>query len=588
MSTQSLSDFTITPFPIGSDKFESIGSGIIRLHRIDDTKYELFIDTGVVSTGDDTLYIEDESHHPYYKLTVNQRTSLVVDDSIEVIGTEANIYGRFELEANSKMFVKDSGTVIFHPNSTFVINDNVNITVRLYSSLTIYGVIDVHLDSINYILNAQNINVDSAAVWNVHGIPYTNRTFSMTDYEQELRKTFINTLTSGEKNFGNNRLRYLWKQGTPTEPSHVIEVSMEYGDIPLGDFRLPLLGRPHRTTPNMQTVCNLVIKKNAKLHITESFDEFTYIRPELYIGAIIGNTEIPAECIVHGQMIADGKNALITVDRGGSLHIEEGAEVRLMNDAVMRCTHSDDSALFINGKLIIDDIKQINTFTSRNIVFGKNGKVIILNPSNLEKRILFTTPDGILASDLYRIFRDRIDNVEYHIPPNCGICIDAFFEQYFRSMTKWYGDRRFEKAIYDGILVFHEGAFIELNGNTIPWVNDDTTLLQISRLFKSYATDDYSRLQDVVNRLRYARCANIIFVLKYDDTVRELTLILDECNMKSIVNNPVIQRYVLKTDNDGKLFMRNRTHSDEISNLLTTSSLQFDIDDTHRVEFQLP
>lgn len=586
MGPQNLSEFVLTPIPDGSDKFETIGGGRIRIHNNSD-KYSIYVDMGVVHTGSHSIVIGNDS--TYVELIVINGASLIVDNSMEVSDGRLEVHGKFELLKDSNLFVHNNGVVILHPDSVLIINDNVNVTVRDNSELTIYGRIDVHIDSINYILNAKNIIVDSAAVWNVHGISYTNRTFSLTDYEKDVRKTYINTYTQGEKNFPEGRLRYVWRQGNPTEPSHVLGISIEKGNVPLGDFRFPVLGRPISTTPSMQTISDLIIKEDATLYITESFNDFTYIRPELYLGMIINNTLTTANCDVYGKIVVDGKNGMITIDRGATLHIKEGAEVHLINDSIMKSTYNHGiPVLFIDGKLFIDDIEQISTFDPENIIFGANGKIIVLNPETEERRVLFSTPNGILSSDLYRLFLDRINNVEYHIPNNCGIAIDQYFEQYFRSLTDWYGGRRFEQAIYDGIIIFHEGAFIELDGtNIIPWVNEDTTLFQISRLFKSYATDDINRLQDVVNRLRFAGCSNIIFVLKYSDVVREIKMVLDDCTMKSIVNNPVSQRYRLKTNNGGMLFMINRTNSNDINRLISSRSKTFPIDDSCTLEFQL-
>ena len=69
-------------------------------------------------------------------------------------------------------------------------------------------------------------------------------------------------------------------------------------------------------------------------------------------------------------------------------------------------------------------------------------------------------------------------------------------------MTKWYGNRRIEKAIHDGILVWHDGGFIELNNDIIPWADEKSTLLQASRLFKSFGSYDDEKLQEVIDRMK--------------------------------------------------------------------------------------
>ena len=311
------------------------------------------------------------------------------------------------------------------------------------------------------------------------------------------------------------------------------------------------------------------------------------MRPELYLGVVIENSKTPASCTIRGKIICDGINTMISVDRGASMHIEEGGEVHLRNGAIMRSTYNEDKpVLFINGTLIIEDIAQVKTFEKPNVVFGPNGKLIILNPDTGEKRLLFTTPNGILNSDLYRIFEDSIDHIEYHISNNTGIGIDKYYEFYGRDMTKWFGNRRIEKAIKDGILVWHDGGFIEMYSHITPWVGLNSSLLQASRIFKTYGSYDKDKLQDAVNRLNYAGCGNILFRFIDGNNVKETILTLNEIHMKNVYNDPSSGKYVLNTDNNGLLFLRNNIGDTAISTLINPKSKVIEIIE-NKAEFML-
>ena len=582
--------------PSGSNSFFPVGQGRINLFcirdNIDDYRFDLFTDQEKIYTGAGNFTISGDIHDiesPYRNMTVITNTSLIANQFLTISKGELNVHGTLELLPYSQLNIVNEGNVIFHSNSILIVNDNTNFSAEEGSTVTIYGRIDIHLSRVDDILNVPNVIIDSAAVLNVSGIENNvDRTFSLTDYDMELRQKFINVNTQGEKNFPEGRVGHIWREGSPSEPSQVIGLSTHIGNIPLGDFRLPILGRPEHTYPYMQTVSDLVIRKNSTLHITESFQECKYVRPELYLGIIIGNTVTPAKCIVEGAIIADGINSSIIVDRGATLVIEENGEVCLKDGSSMRCTHNENmQVLFINGTLTIDDISQLKTFEPENIVIGPKGKVVILNPDTGEKRLLFTTPNGIQDSDLYRLFLDRINHVEYHISSNTGIGIDQYFESYSKDMINWFGHRRFEKAIHDGILIWHDGAYIELYHGVTPWVNEDTTLLTVGRLFKSYGWLDKDRLQDVVNRLTYAGCRSIRFRLVTDDDIRELLLTLESIHMKSIINNPISQKYILETDNNGVLFLRNNVRNTSVENLVHLSSRKFEISEMNRVEFTL-
>lgn len=582
--------------PEGSNSFYNIGKGRINISTIraavDDYRFDLYTDKGNIYTGHGNFIVSGDiadCTNPYNDMIIINNTSLFVNNRLTISKGNMNVHGNLQLMESSQLILKDNAHATLYPDSIFEVKDNTVITVEKGSSLTIYGRIDVHLSRVDNLLNFQGITIDSAAVMNVEGIDIGDRPYSLTDYNSSLREKVINIHTQGESNFNNGRIGYTWTGGTPLNGSQIIRMIVLWGEAVMGDFKLSVLGKPENSIPNLQMISDLLIKKDTTLYITESYNECRYIRPELYIGIVIGNNEVPGTCIIEGTVVSDGLNALITVDRGASLHIMKTGTLYLKNGSIVRSTHNapDDRILFIEGTLIIEDIFQIETFEHDNIVIGETGKVIVLNPDTGERRLLWKTPNGIENTDLYRLFKDRIDHVEYHISNNTGIGIDIFYEFYARDMTDWYGGRRIEKAIYDGILVWHDGGFIEVYHDITPWASTDCTLLQASRLFKTYGSYDEDKLQDAVDRLTYAGAGNILFRFIDGDDEKEVLMVLKGIKMQNVLNHPLTNMYVLTTDNDGKLFIKNKVTDTTVKSIINKDARTFDIVD-NKIEFPLP
>ena len=146
---------------------------------------------------------------------------------------------------------------------------------------------------------------------------------------------------------------------------------------------------------------------------------------------------------------------------------------------------------------------------------------------------------------------------------------------------------RIERAIHDGLIVWHNGGFIRLSSDVIPWVNDQCNLLHASRLFKSFASSDHEKLQEVVNRLKYAGCGDITFIFEYGDESHEVTLVLDDVDMLSIINNPMTESYELKTDNSGELFLKNNLSVVKPETMITKDATMVSIRDDNTAEFSL-
>ena len=565
------SEYSFIP-PYGSNSFYTIGSGIIDLYcansSLIDYLFELAIKTGTVYVGNGDFTIGIEDH--YHSIEVREKTSLINNGNL-YIKDSVDVYGKLTLQNGSNL-IMNGGTLFLHPGSELCIEEGADINI-IDGFIKIYGEINVDVSLVDSILSTDGIYVDSSAILIVDNIDLGDREYSMTDYELDLRDKIINTYTQGEYNFKNGKGGYIWKAGNIQKKSQILELDTIYGEIVLGDFKLSVLGTQKELIPALQVTKSFCIKEGSTLYIAEEYNGQQFLHPELYLGIIIDNCDTPADCIVDGTIIVSGESAKITIDRKASLTINDTGIIYLQNGSIIKSTNNDDeTVLYINGTLIMDDISQIKTFESSNIEFGENGKVVILNPDTGVHKVLFSTPDGIKNSELYRIFEDKIDHVEYHIQNNTGIKIDKYYQFYSKDMTDWYGGRRIEKAIKDGLIVWHNGGFIELDHSIIPWAYTTCSLLQASRLFKTTRSYDNEKLQEVIDHLRYAGCGNIIFRYIEDDSYVDVTLVMDDINMKSITNAVSSNDYILNTDVVGELFMKNNISDTSSDNLISKDS----------------
>ncbi|MCM1218436.1 MAG: flagellin [Lachnospiraceae bacterium] len=569
--------------PEGSNSFYAIGNGRINLLTLstnpDLPRFDLTIQQGDVNTGTGNFIIngnETDNSSPYNTMTIDGvDPTLHVTEKLTVSMSTITVRDRLELMEGSEFVVRNNSSVHFYPDSTFTINDKTTITVEPGSTIKIYGNIIVDLNRVDALLDMEGVIIDSAAVISVRGLDQLGkRLYSLTDYDADLRKKVINIYTQGESNTEYGRIGYTWTGGSPLTSSQLIRMSVLWGEVALGDFKLSVLGTPETEIENLQMISELQVKEKTTLYISEYFKENRYIHPNLYLGIVMENNKIPANLDIDGTVIVDGTNSRITVDRGATIHINEGGSIYLQNQASILCTNNEQDVplFFIDGTLIIDDVNQIYTFSHDNIEFGENGKLIVLNPDNGDHRLLWTTPNGILETDLYRLFQDRINHVEYHISNNTGIGIDQYYDYYATGMTKWFGDRRIEKAIHDGILVWHNGGFIELDHDIVPWATLDSTLLKASRLFKSYGSFDSDKLQEVVDRLRYAGSGNIVFRFIEGDEYSEVLMNLEDIEVQTVLNHPATKTYNVTTSNDGQIYLKAKVNTADAEHIITPES----------------
>lgn len=560
--------------PLESNSYYDIDTGIINVYTTLDSKFRLYTDSGLIHMGPCEFQIGENQ---YELFTVITKTELIVDNKLTIIDAPFSVHGDVVFNSGSILYLTKNATGVFYADSHIRIEDNVSIIVEDGCSLEVFGEVDIHINVIDQIINNANVIVDTAAFIKANGIEgpdVENRIFSLTDYDSYLRTQFISQYTQGEQNTIYGRMGYVWRGGDTEINSTQIEIGALYGECILGDFRLSILGKQESLVSDLQILVHCFVDSEATLMITDTYHGKSYYRPELYLGYIRGNVFTGGTCTVDGKIIVDGSSSKITIDKYSKLTINEGGLIEVKNNGNIICNSDpDEVSLIINGTLIIDTIEQINSFNPNNIEFGPNGKVIILNNYLDDHKLLWTTPIGIHSTDLYRLFENRLDHIEYHIQSNTGIGIDEYYEFYARDMTDWYSGMRIEKAIHEGMIKWHKNGFIELNQSITPWVDESSSLLHAARIFKSYGSYDGDKLQEVVNRLRYAGASDIVFRFIHGDMYHDVPLVLDDCTMYSVVNKPMTTHYILNVqNNDGELYLRNKVPNTNDSTIIQYTS----------------
>lgn len=578
--------------PKNTNAFFEVGEGKINLFsirdNIDDYRFDLFLDTGKCYTGYGDFQISGDIidiHHPYRNFTITENTTLSINQSLTCSSGEIKNYGHLILQKNSILSVKNNGKVIVEHHSTITFDRESRMEVEDGSQVILYGLINIHIDELRRLRESPNVVIDSSAILNVSGINIPVRIFSLTDYILEMHGKYANIHTQGEKNYQGGRIGYTWKDGSPYQPSQVIDMITMFGRSILGDFRLSILGEPKEILPKMQIVNSLHIRKKSTLYLTTQIEGFIYHFPELYLGKIIGNSKKSGECTVEGRIIAE-KDSVITIDRLATMRILPEGEVHLKDNAIMRSAYNEDQpVLFIEGKLYVDSVEQLVGFKKENIVFGEKGKLVVVNPSADQPRILLSIPEGIQSSLLYELFKDRLEKVEFHFNNKTGILIDKYYDSYNVEMRDWYGGMRLEKAIKLGMIVWHSGAYIELRNEITKWIGVKSTLLAVGKIFKAYGMNDKERLQDIVKRLISIGCESMKFRFVQGLNVNELTLNLDSIKMLAAYHDPLAGKYVLLTDDSGVLYLRNKVGNTEDSSIFTEKARVLRIPTINELEF---
>ena len=564
--------------PTESTTFYSIGNGIINIYTNENGRFDLNSQRNEFNIGD-TFTVGNNSN--YDSFTIIENTKVNVNNELIIDNGVFSIHGNLNLNDKCKLIIKNNSKVIFYGDSSFIIGANTILDVDETSKVEFYGDIHCHVYSVDSMYSNTNIHIDSAAVMIVTGLDLLGKRIkSLIEYDVELRNKDLKQYSQGEINTPSGKIGYKCLKRNESIDYQLIDINILYGEAVLGDFKYQILGRPDNDIKGLQVVNNLKVDKRATLYITDNYKGYKYIYPNLYIGVILNDNDNShgATLEIDGSVIVDGNKSIINVDRGCIIKINEGGELWLKNNATILSTHNEhNNVLIINGTLYIESIEQIETFENDNIRIGEEGKVIILNNNHTSRTVLLSIPNGIQESTLYRLFRNRLDKVEYHIQKDTGIRIDEYFKHYYLYMTDWYNGHRLEKAINEGMIIWHDGGFIDLIEDITEWSNENCTLLDLPKLFKGSGNTDIDKLQDIVNKLKYVGCGDIIFRFIGKRNYTDIRLCMDDIKLSSLVRYPDNDLYHITTTADGKLFLRNNVTNITTNSIINKNSKVLDI-----------
>ena len=580
------------------------GDGMITLDPIrtlpGNYRWDLIIQTRTVPIGvGKTFVINGESNStniPYRDLVVDRLATLVVDGDLYVTGdggisTASSLFvnGRLRLDNGGKLHIANHGIVMIPVGGSLTINEGSSINFQSNGTLKVEGTIIIPPDRLDEFYNNPNIIIDPLAIVRINEIP-NFRLYSMTDYIADIKQrwNYEVEMTESRMVTMTAKTRFECMASDSNDPSWVLDLIQENGVAIMGDFALRLLGYPSTAIkPGWQSIGHMIIEEGATLHVSEDFRNDEYYHPRI----VISNTTDgqAGSLTINGTMIVDTPAPGLVYGNGGTIGIGKTGTLILKDGSRL---HNQDGwgRLVINGTIIIDDINQLGGPLPQSIEFGEYGKIIINNysPENPDERtLLFSTPRGIKSSELYRLFSKRLRHIEYHIPENCGIRLDEYFHNFY-LFEDWYGGMRLEKAIFDKCLVWHDGAYVEIDKEIVPWIEATPGLSQIGNLFKSVYPTDQEKLQDLVNRLQYAGSGNMTFRIIDDDVIVETTIHLESCNMESGTYNPREDKYKVTTDGEGSIFLRSSISDTSPDNIVRVDSKEVLVPETRQTTFELP
>lgn len=551
-----------------------VGTGEVTLKPIND-KYTLIINGGSVNTGTGEFYVGgDLGDSGLYDQLLIKSGSLTVDDTLTisdngVVTVGGNLIigngGKLTVTADGIVRVLPGGSLRFEPGSELSFTDSDG---NAGGSIRVDGTLFVDPDQVTKVLRSPRVNVGMYAIVRLSESPLS-RTYSLTDCLADLWQRDIPYGKYGYQLLGyGSKLSFVQLGGDHDNPWQILNVHLSDGDIPFGDFNLMIAGLPSYAD-KLKLIGDLTIGQDAHLHVSDNYRGETFYRPMIRVSPPLGHTPVyPPKLQINGKLTVSGEHSVLRVEHGGLIVISQTGQLNLMNGSTIRSNEQDGGTLLINGILKVEDITQLSHLEPYQIVFGSNGQLTITNEQpnwdSRKRKVLLSIPDGIQESELYRLLGDRLEHVEYHVPSGCGISIDRYMEQFYR-LDDWYGGMRLEEAIQRGYIVWHSGAFINLDRSIIPWVDlSQPVLMQIPKLFLSHRESTPEKLQDLVNRLYRAKCGNMVFMLTDKTRVEETTLDLSACKIQTAGYDQQTSSYTIVTSGDGELLI---TNSDKISSL---------------------
>lgn len=549
--------------PQDSNSFFEVGEGEVQLFTVreepTDYRFDLYL-KGTIHSGIGSFSVNGDitsTAQPYRNFFTRKDSHLIIDSNLTISKGRAVIEGIIELGDLSSLIASNGAEVEFTDSSKLIIPENGFVFSNTEALIKIYGTVEVHYSKVDLLLKNSNIQIDSQAYVHVTGLENLEKEYSLVSLLNDINLETINPSTVKEKNFNNKRFLYRWISGTPLNNSAVVGVEVASGTIALGDFKLPILGVPNLVRDNLKIISDLKVNYGSKLIVSENVNEYSYFYPSLYIGAFIENSNRSGELLVDGEILVDGENSELILDRNGKLIISETGKVTFSNGAKFKSTSNNGVVLEIAGVLQIDSLTQLSGFTSSQIKFIDQGKIIILNNTEEDGPELFSVPNGINETDLFKLFKNQLYHIEFHIPAGKGIRVDQNFDSFYQEMKYWYGPYRLEKAVKEKYLVWEDDAYIEFRKEDIPWIGLDSNLYNLIKIFISEGDTDKDKLQSIIDHFKFAGFGDIVFKFTELDSTKEIKVSLKTPTVTSVYWDGETSNLVVQATKVGNMYFAN-------------------------------
>ena len=549
--------------PQDSNSFFEVDEGQLQLYTVREEpvnyRFDLYL-KGTIHSGIGSFSVNGDitsTAQPYRNFFIRKDGHLIIDSNLTISKGKSVIEGIVELGDMSSLIASNGADVEFKDSSLLIIPENGFIFSNTEALIKIYGTVEVHYSKIDLLFKNSNIQIDSQAYIHVTGLENLEKEYSLVSLLNDINLETINPNTIKEKNFDNKRVLYKWVSGTPLNNSAVVNVEITNGIVALGDFKLPVLGVPNSVRDNLKIISDLTIGYGSKLIISENINNSSYFYPVLYIGAFIENSNRSGELIVDGELLVDGENAELILDRNGKMIISETGKVIFSNRAKFKSTSNTKTVLEIEGVLQIDSLTQLSGFTASQIKFINQGKIIILNNTEKDGPELFSVPNGINETDLFKLFGNRLSHIEFHIPANKGIRVDQNFDSFYQEMKYWYGPYRLEKAVKEKYLIWEDNAYLEFRKEDIPWIGIDSTLYDLTKIFITEGDSDKEKLQSIIDHFKFAGFGDIVFRFSEFDAKKEIKVSFETPKITSAYWDSESNNLIVQVTKVGNLYFAN-------------------------------
>ena len=570
--------------PKDSDAFYTMTNGArIRIHRLNTeaTKCTIAIGTGVVETGE-TIYMDNDNI--LMGLTIYPKATLKITKQLLLNhGCSIECNGGLIIEKRARLYLRgNKSNVIASNTSTVTIDNSSDVIVNEGSLCEIFGSINIDVSRLRVLKNNPRFILADGIDLKITNIPELKDVYTLNQYLKSLHSQNLTPNSIGEKvyNGGKSIMGYSYVYGDYAANFWGCDVRLFKGDIILGNFHTLFYGSVGTNSESYECAKeykdshyfrNLTIEKSATLHIVDKVKESNTYMPGLYIGysskeAKKSSINDHAKCDVYGKLICHGTDSVVILDNA-VFTIMEDAEVYLYDHATFKLRNH--GILKIDGTLRIDSIDRMVGFMPDDIIFGKNGRLIIENTDHTEDFIWLETPVGFKSHKIHQLITgDTIQHLTVKFNKHVGIKLDTYKKYFGRDIPYWFFGKRFEECIAEGIFEWDCG-FIELDYSIFEWLTHESNLKDVGILFDTHASYGVERLQELVSKIHTFDNINcIIFKFISRKHVKRIPLYLKNINIRHFYYNGMNDKYILKTNNDGMLYLTNTEVHDVTKNYL--------------------